>query len=64
MGLGFDESQVSPAKSESDSEEPLGERMRKKAKLLEDEAKQLEAKAKQLEAKATTEASVDDTPCE
>ena len=39
------ESQVSPAKSESDSEEPLGERMRKKAKLLEDEAKQVGSKS-------------------
>ena len=67
LGLGFDESQVSPAKNEIDIDEdqPLGERMRKKAKLLEDEAKQLEAKAKQLENKAVdaTEASVDDAPC-
>ena len=67
--IGFDESQVSPAKRDSsdddEEEETLGERMRKRAKLLEEEAEQLEAKAKQLENKAmdTTEASVDDTPC-
>mmetsp|Transcript_46428 Transcript_46428/g.99008 ORF Transcript_46428/g.99008 Transcript_46428/m.99008 type:complete len:95 (-) Transcript_46428:100-384(-) len=50
FGLGFDESQLSPAKKEDSSDEeddqPLGERMRKRAKLLEDEAKQLEDEAK------------------
>ena len=49
MGLGFDESQVSPAKRDSsddeEEEETLGERMRKRAKLLEEEAEQVGSKS-------------------
>ena len=49
LGLGFDESQVSPAKRDSsddeEEEETLGERMRKRAKLLEEEAEQVGSKS-------------------